>query len=92
MELYCSERKDLEKREGNIEERNRCDPKRGPPPPQKKQQRERNALVASSLILRSIDRQNIKMIDISSRRQGIKRMDNGQQFCFCLQRLEELSC
>lgn len=91
MELYCSERKDLEKREGNIEERNRCNPKRGTPP-QKKQQRERNALVASSLILRSIDRQNIKMIDISSRRQGIKRMDNGQQFCFCLQRLEELSC
>lgn len=36
MELYCSERKDLEKREGNIEERNRCDPKRGTPLPPKK--------------------------------------------------------
>lgn len=35
MELYCSERKDLEKREGNIEERNRCDPKRGNLPTKK---------------------------------------------------------
>lgn len=86
MELYCSERKGLGKREGNMGERNRCDPKRGPPP--QKKQRERNVLVASSLVLRSMDRQNIKMIDILSRR----RMDNGQQFCFCLQRLEELSC